>query len=176
MQRTFRSFIKNGKERKEWNVLLKRTDAQPCLLLPVSFGKTIIIPLCTVILLLTFYAMQLGHSSPFWVQGICPPIPPDVPLVIWHVGDGFFKQNTSQQPYVSYSCIYCLFFREYFGNQAGLTNCSGILIWLTGSTHRALAAPTSGQTRFHFSELASNNFSLELFYHLMLHDIFLNIQ
>ena len=36
---------------------------------------------------------------------------------------------------------YCLFFREYFGNQAGLTNCSGILIWLTGSTHRASAAP-----------------------------------
>ena len=35
----------------------------------------------------------------------------------------------------------CLLFREYFGNQAGLTNCSGILIWLTGSTHRASAAP-----------------------------------
>ena len=28
-QRTERSFIKNAKERKEWNVLLKRTDAQP---------------------------------------------------------------------------------------------------------------------------------------------------
>ena len=24
------SFIKNGKERKDWNVLLKTTDAQPC--------------------------------------------------------------------------------------------------------------------------------------------------
>ena len=30
MERTERSFIKNGKERKEPNVLLKRTDAQPC--------------------------------------------------------------------------------------------------------------------------------------------------
>ena len=30
MKRTDRSFIKNGKERKERNVLLKRTDAQPC--------------------------------------------------------------------------------------------------------------------------------------------------
>ena len=29
-QRTERSFIKNAKERKERNVLLKRTDAQPC--------------------------------------------------------------------------------------------------------------------------------------------------
>ena len=31
MERTERSFIKNGKERKERNVLLKRTDAQPCI-------------------------------------------------------------------------------------------------------------------------------------------------
>ena len=30
MQRSFLSFIKNGKECKDWNVLLKRTDAQPC--------------------------------------------------------------------------------------------------------------------------------------------------
>ena len=30
MQRLERSFIKNGKERKDRNVLLKRTDAQPC--------------------------------------------------------------------------------------------------------------------------------------------------
>ena len=29
-ERTERSFIKNAKERKERNVLLKRTDAQPC--------------------------------------------------------------------------------------------------------------------------------------------------
>ena len=29
MERMERSFIKNGKNRKEWNVLLKRTDAQP---------------------------------------------------------------------------------------------------------------------------------------------------
>ena len=29
MERTERSFEKNGKERKELNVLLKRTDAQP---------------------------------------------------------------------------------------------------------------------------------------------------
>ena len=31
-QRSFRSFIKNGKERKDRSVLLKRTDAQPCLM------------------------------------------------------------------------------------------------------------------------------------------------
>ena len=31
MQRLFCSFIKNGKERKDRNVLLKRTDAQPWL-------------------------------------------------------------------------------------------------------------------------------------------------
>ena len=31
MQRSERSFIKNGKERKDRNVLLKRMDAQPCL-------------------------------------------------------------------------------------------------------------------------------------------------
>ena len=30
MERTEHSFIKNAKERKERNVLLKRTDAQPC--------------------------------------------------------------------------------------------------------------------------------------------------
>ena len=29
MQRSFRSFIKNGKERTECSILLKRTDAQP---------------------------------------------------------------------------------------------------------------------------------------------------
>ena len=29
-KRTFRSFKKNGKERKDRNVLLKRTEAQPC--------------------------------------------------------------------------------------------------------------------------------------------------
>ena len=29
-QRSELSFIKNGKERKDQNVLLKRTDAQPC--------------------------------------------------------------------------------------------------------------------------------------------------
>ena len=31
MQRSERSFIKNGKEPKDRKVLLKRTDAQPCL-------------------------------------------------------------------------------------------------------------------------------------------------
>ena len=67
------------------------------LFLPVSVGKTIIMPLCTVILLLTFYAMQLSRHSPLWVQEVCSPIPSDVPMVIWHMGDGFFKKNTSQQ-------------------------------------------------------------------------------
>ena len=32
MQRLFCSFIKNGKERKDRSVILKRTDAQPCYL------------------------------------------------------------------------------------------------------------------------------------------------
>ena len=32
-QRSFRSFIKNGKEGKDRSVLLKRTDAQPCIYL-----------------------------------------------------------------------------------------------------------------------------------------------
>ena len=40
-----------------------------------------------------------------------------------------------------YSCIYCLFsclfLREYFGNQASLTNCSGTLIRLSDSTASA---------------------------------------
>ena len=40
MQRMERSFIKNAKERKERKVLLKRTDAQPCLgPFPARAGK-----------------------------------------------------------------------------------------------------------------------------------------
>ena len=81
------------------HVILRGEAVTLHLFLPVSFGKTIIIPLCTVILLLTFYAMQLSRHSPLWVQEVCSPIPSDVPMVIWHMGDGFFKQNTSQQPY-----------------------------------------------------------------------------
>ena len=38
-QRTERSFIKNAKERKERNILLKRTDAQPCVRLGKKNGK-----------------------------------------------------------------------------------------------------------------------------------------
>ena len=38
-ERTEHSFIKNGKERKEKNVLLKRTDAQPCIKGTVSREK-----------------------------------------------------------------------------------------------------------------------------------------
>ena len=30
------------------------------------------------------------------VQGACLPIPSDVPLVIWHMGDNFLEKNTSQ--------------------------------------------------------------------------------
>ena len=59
---------------------------------PVSVDKTIIILLCTVILLLTFYAMQLSRHSPLWVQEVCSPISSDVPLVIWHMRDGFLKK------------------------------------------------------------------------------------
>ena len=33
-QRLFRSFIKNRKEHKDRNFLLKRTDAQPCIFFP----------------------------------------------------------------------------------------------------------------------------------------------
>ena len=37
------SFIKNGKERKERNVLLKRTDAQPCILACLSAAQMALI-------------------------------------------------------------------------------------------------------------------------------------
>ena len=36
MERREHSFIKNGKEQKEQNVLLKRTDAPPCLIVKMS--------------------------------------------------------------------------------------------------------------------------------------------
>ena len=39
-QRSFRSFIKNGKERKDRSVLLKRTDAQPWILHNVQYTLT----------------------------------------------------------------------------------------------------------------------------------------
>ena len=39
MQRSERSFIKNGKERKDRNVLLKRTDAQPCMRWKTEEGR-----------------------------------------------------------------------------------------------------------------------------------------
>ena len=40
MERTERSFIKNAKERKERNVLLKRMDAQPCVQYTLSTLRT----------------------------------------------------------------------------------------------------------------------------------------
>ena len=38
------------------------------------------------------YAMQLSRHSPSGVQEVCSPISSDVPLVIWHMRDGFFKK------------------------------------------------------------------------------------
>ena len=46
MQRSFCSFIKNGKERKDRSVLLKRMDAQPC-----SQGLPLAAPLLLQLLL-----------------------------------------------------------------------------------------------------------------------------
>ena len=74
----------------------------------------------SILLLFSIYRwlleMQLGHSSPFWVQGICPPIPPDVPLVIWHVGDGFLDKKLVNMIFLYLILIYifCAGFNHYF--------------------------------------------------------------
>ena len=62
-----------------------------------------------------------------------------------------------------YSCIHCLFFlfnfREYFGNQAGLTNCSGTLIWLADST---ASAPPVRKNKGSFQRVSFQYYSHEL--------------
>ena len=40
-QRSEHSFLKNGKERKDWNVLLKRTDAQPMVFQHLRHFRTV---------------------------------------------------------------------------------------------------------------------------------------
>ena len=66
-------------------------------------------------------------------------------------------------PFFFYSCIHCLFslfnFREYFGNQAGLTNCSGTLIWLADST---ASAPPVRKNKGSFQRVSFQYYSHEL--------------
>ena len=64
-----------------------------------------------------------------------------------------------------------------FGNQTGLTNCSGILIWLTDYyVLFGVSDPLSEQTRFHFSELASTLFTWVALFIYPFRDISLNPQ
>ena len=63
----------------------------------MSFGKTIYYTIMHCYFLLTFHAMQLSRRSLYGVQGACSSILSNVPMVIWHMGDGFLKKNTRQQ-------------------------------------------------------------------------------
>ena len=54
---------------------------------------------------------------------------------------------------------HCLFVREYFGNQASLTNCSGTLIWLADST---ASAPPVRKNKGSFQRVSFQYYSHEL--------------
>ena len=82
-------------------------------------------------------------------------------------------QITSQQPFFL-QLHYCLFFREYFGNQAGLTNCSGILIWLADST---ASAPPVRKNKGSFQRVSFPIIHMSrVIYHLTFRDISLKSQ
>ena len=72
--------------------------------------------------------------------------------------------------------ISCLFLREYFGNQASLTNCSGTLIRLADST---ASAPPVRRNKGSFQQVSFFIIHMswvESFYHLIFRDISLNSQ
>ena len=58
----------------------------------MSFGKTLFYTAIHYYTSVDIYAKQLSRHSPSGVQGVCSPIPSDVPMVIWHMGDGFFEK------------------------------------------------------------------------------------
>ena len=69
MQRTERSFIKNAKDRKEQNVLLKRTDAQPCYVHPSPLAPAAGTPPTTAPRTFPQYIHStLEHSAPRWLS------------------------------------------------------------------------------------------------------------